>query len=114
MENRSCLPCPAGTYQPDEGSTACLKCPYRLSITEPGAFRESHCIDICKFVSFFTYVSFCLSIKEPGAFRESQCIDRCKFENFVSGVWYLSVSVAQNGLETKHLFDLLSFLWYGH
>lgn len=46
MENRSCLPCPAGTYQPDEGSTACLKCPYRLSITEPGAFRESQCIDI--------------------------------------------------------------------
>ena len=52
IENRSCLPCPAGTYQPDERSTACLKCPYRLSITEPGAFRESQCIDICKSENF--------------------------------------------------------------
>ena len=48
MSNGSCVPCPVGTYQPNEGSTDCLKCPYRLSKTEPGAVLESHCIDICK------------------------------------------------------------------
>jgi len=46
VANRTCLQCPSGTYQPDEGSTECLKCPFRLSLTEPGALRESQCIDI--------------------------------------------------------------------
>lgn len=44
--NRTCGPCPVGTYQPDEGSTECVKCPYRVSSTEPGAVRESQCIEM--------------------------------------------------------------------
>ena len=46
--NRTCEPCPVGTYQPDDGSTKCVKCPHRVSYTEPGAARESLCIDICE------------------------------------------------------------------
>ncbi|PFX29109.1 Fibulin-5 [Stylophora pistillata] len=44
--NRTCEPCPVGTYQPDEGSTECVKCPYRDAFTEPGAVRESYCSDL--------------------------------------------------------------------
>ena len=47
--NRTCEPCPVGTYQPDDRSTECVKCPYRVSSTEPGAVRESQCIDICEY-----------------------------------------------------------------
>lgn len=44
--NRTCGPCPVGTYQPNEGSTECVKCPYRVSSTEPGAVRQSQCIEM--------------------------------------------------------------------
>ena len=53
VANGTCLQCPSGTYQPDEGSTECLKCPFLLSLTEPGALRESQCIDICKIYQDF-------------------------------------------------------------
>lgn len=48
MSNGSCVPCPDGTYQPNEGSTECVNCPYRRSQTEPGTVIESQCIDICE------------------------------------------------------------------
>lgn len=44
--NRTCLQCPSGTYQPEEGRTECIKCPYRRSFTEPGAFTLSQCLDM--------------------------------------------------------------------
>ncbi|KAL9986757.1 hypothetical protein ACROYT_G000947 [Oculina patagonica] len=44
--NGTCLTCPVGTYQPDEGRSKCVKCPFRVSWTEPGAVRESQCVDI--------------------------------------------------------------------
>ena len=60
--NRTCHECPAGTYQPNDGSTKCLQCPYRVSYTEPGALRESQCIDICEYNSVF-FQSHSLSTK---------------------------------------------------
>ena len=48
MSNGSCVPCLDGTYQPNEGSTECVNCPYRRSQTEPGTVIESQCIDICE------------------------------------------------------------------
>lgn len=54
--NGTCEPCPVGTYQPDEGSTECVKCPYRVSSTEPGAVRESHCSDICEYKRLTSYM----------------------------------------------------------
>lgn len=53
MSNGSCVPCPVGTYQPNEGSAECNKCPYRRSQTELGAVLESQCIDICESENFF-------------------------------------------------------------
>lgn len=57
VENETCLQCPVGTYQPDEGSPGCVKCPYRVSYTEPAAVRESQCVDKCEFRRDFKMVN---------------------------------------------------------
>ncbi|XP_068677677.1 uncharacterized protein [Montipora foliosa] len=44
--NRTCLKCPSGTYQSEEGQTECIKCPFRRSFTATGAFTLSQCIDM--------------------------------------------------------------------
>lgn len=48
VANGTCLPCPSGFYQPNVGRTECIKCPFRRSRTESGAFAQSQCIDICE------------------------------------------------------------------
>ena len=55
VANGTCLQCPVGTYQPDEGSTECVECPSRLPYTEIGAVRESQCADICEFNHYFVW-----------------------------------------------------------
>ena len=55
MSNGSCVPCPVGTYQSNQGNTECIKCPYIRSQTDLGAVLESQCIDICECENYYAF-----------------------------------------------------------
>ncbi|XP_078370477.1 uncharacterized protein LOC144654268 isoform X2 [Oculina patagonica] len=44
--NRTCYPCPVGTYQPSDGEKDCLPCGQGLTTTLTGAVNRSQCIKI--------------------------------------------------------------------
>ncbi|XP_041371187.1 uncharacterized protein LOC121384729 [Gigantopelta aegis] len=43
-----CMPCPKGTYQPDEGQTSCITCPSGTSTLGSGTKIIAGCMDTCK------------------------------------------------------------------
>lgn len=42
-QDGKCTPCPAGTYQGQAGSSACIPCPRGRTTTITGAFSKTHC-----------------------------------------------------------------------
>nr|XP_021510792.1 thyroglobulin [Meriones unguiculatus] len=47
-QNGRCTPCPAGTYQEQAGSSACIPCPRGRTTTITGAFSETQCVTECQ------------------------------------------------------------------
>ncbi|XP_036063969.1 thyroglobulin isoform X1 [Onychomys torridus] len=43
-----CTPCPAGTYQEQAGSSACIPCPRGRTTSTSGAFSKTHCVTDCQ------------------------------------------------------------------
>ncbi|XP_055482670.1 thyroglobulin isoform X1 [Psammomys obesus] len=43
-----CTPCPAGTYQEQAGSSACIPCPRGRTTTTTGAFSKTQCVTECQ------------------------------------------------------------------
>ncbi|MBN3300553.1 THYG protein, partial [Amia calva] len=43
-----CTPCPHGSYQHQEGSDFCNKCPQGRSTVSKGAFKATHCVTPCE------------------------------------------------------------------
>jgi len=44
-ENRTCISCPLGTYQPSDGQKDCLSCGQGLTTSSKGATNQSQCIE---------------------------------------------------------------------
>jgi len=43
-DGKSCIACPRRTYQPNEGSIACLDCPYNTDTNTTGTDTATHCV----------------------------------------------------------------------
>ncbi|MEE6463075.1 hypothetical protein FKM82_005772 [Ascaphus truei] len=48
FQDEDCTECPAGFYQDQAGSNACLKCPPGKTTAYYGAFNRSHCVTDCQ------------------------------------------------------------------
>nr|XP_034372442.1 thyroglobulin isoform X2 [Arvicanthis niloticus] len=48
FQDGRCTPCPAGTYQEQAGSSACISCPRGRTTTTTGAFSKTYCVTDCQ------------------------------------------------------------------
>ena len=64
----ACLPCPAGTYQPDQGQTSCVPCPAGSSSDRKGLENLSSCKGETRHL--FDSGTFCVIFVKP---HISQC-----------------------------------------
>jgi len=90
----SCVPCPAGSFSPREGSTSCTTCPHN---TYNGAIGQTVCVRCAQ--GFFTYD------------RNSSHVDQCLgCEDTIGNTWPRSKWPYTDSYSVVNLFSCLPHL----